>query len=86
VIRRLVANYTYQFKFVVHTLHDCEEVEQYLAEFPEIDRSRVMLMPQGIAPAPLAETALWLQPYCTAHALHFCPRKQIDWFGHVRGT
>jgi len=86
VIRRLVREYTYQFKFVVDAPSDCEEVERYLHEFPEIDRSRVMLMPQGTDPAHLAEKAGWLESYCTTHGLHFCPRKQIEWFGHVRGT
>ena len=65
---------------------DCDEVERYLVEFPEIDRSRVMLMPQGTDADKLARTAEWLEPYCQAHDLHFCPRRQIEWFGLVRGT
>ena len=47
VMRRLVAGYAYQVKFVVDCPGDCEEVEAYLAGFPEIDRDRVMLMPEG---------------------------------------
>lgn len=86
VIRRLIDEYPYQFKFVVDRPVDCEEVEQYLVGFPEIDRSRVMLMPQGTAADALVRTAEWLAPYCQAHDLHFCPRRQIEWFGLVRGT
>ncbi len=86
VIRRLVAEYEYQFKFVVDTLDDCQDVELYLAEFPEIDRQRVMLMPQGTEAESLARQAAWLEPYCRQHALHFCPRKHIEWYGLVRGT
>jgi 7-carboxy-7-deazaguanine synthase len=86
VIRRLIEEYSYQFKFVVDCTADCEEVERYLLEFPEIDRSRVMLMPQGTHADKLARTADWLAPYCQAHVLHFCPRRQIEWFGLVRGT
>lgn len=86
VIRRLIDEYPYQFKFVVDSPGDGDEVEQYLAGFPEIDRSRVMLMPQGTDAVALARTAEWLAPYCQAHDLHFCPRKQIEWFGLVRGT
>ena len=85
VIRRLVAEYTYQFKFVVDRIEDCAEVEGYLAEFPEIDRRRVMLMPQGTDAATLAQKAQWLKPYGDEHRLGFCPRRQIEWFGHVRG-
>jgi 7-carboxy-7-deazaguanine synthase len=86
-IRRLVAEYPYQFKFVVDSVSDCREVEEYLADFPEIDRRRVMLMPMGTDTAALAETALWLEPYCAERGLHYCPRRHVDWFGGVvRGT
>ena len=86
VVRRLAAEYVYQVKFVIDTLDDCREVQQYLAEMPEIDRSRVMLMPQGTDRASLAEKARWLEPYCAEHGLRYCPRRQIEWFGLVRGT
>jgi len=85
VIRRLTAEYVCQFKFVVDRPEDCLEVERYLAEFPEIDRGRAMLMPQGTDPADLAAKAQWIEPYCRAHGLGYCPRRQIEWFGHVRG-
>jgi 7-carboxy-7-deazaguanine synthase len=85
VIRRLIAEYDYQVKFVVDCEADCDEVLEYLAEFPEIERSRVMLMPQGIDAAALVEKARWLQPYCAAQQLTFCPRRQIEWFGGERG-
>ena len=86
VIRRLIAEHDYQLKFVVGNLEDCEEVDRYLTEFPEIDRARAMLMPQGTQEAELAERAKWLEPYCTEHDLAYCPRRQIQWFGPVRGT
>jgi 7-carboxy-7-deazaguanine synthase len=86
VIRRLAAEYCCQFKFVVDSPHDCEEVERYLAEFPEIQRARTMLMPQGIDRLALEEKARWLKPYCEEHGLGFCPRRQIEWFGATRGT
>ncbi len=85
VIRRLIAEHDYQLKFVVDCPADCQEVLAYLATFPEIERSRVLLMPQGVDAAELAEKALWLEPYCAAHALTFCPRRQIEWFGTERG-
>lgn len=86
VVRRLVRDYPCQFKFVVDQPTDCEEVEQYLTLFPEIDRSRVLLMPQGTDPDELIRQAEWLKPYCEASGLRFCPRRQIEWFGLVRGT
>jgi 7-carboxy-7-deazaguanine synthase len=86
VIRRLATQYDCQFKFVVDCPADCQEVEEYLAELPEIGRDRVMLMPQGTDAAELAEKARWLAPYCAEHGLSFCPRRQIEWFGSQRGT
>jgi 7-carboxy-7-deazaguanine synthase len=86
VIRRLTGEYEYQLKFVIDRLEDCREVEQYLAAFPEVDRARVMLMPQGTDRRALAEKATWLEPYCREHGLRYCPRRQIEWFGLTRGT
>ena len=86
VIHRLIAEYDCQLKFVIDRPEDCVEVEAYLAEFPEIQRDRVMLMPQGVEADALAEKAVWLAPYCDQHGYRFCPRRQIEWFGAQRGT
>ncbi len=86
VIRRLVAVYDYQFKFVIGAPADCDEVLQYVDQFPEIDRSRVLLMPLGIDIEELDRIGAWLEGYCQVHAFHFCPRRQIEWFGLRRGT
>jgi 7-carboxy-7-deazaguanine synthase len=85
VINRLIAEYDYQIKFVVDNPADCQEAELYLAAMPQIDRSRVMLMPQGNDPAELAVKNQWLEPYCVQHGLLFCPRRHVEWFGPGRG-
>ena len=86
VIRRLVAEYEYQVKFVIDGRADLESAREYLAEFPEINRERVLLMPQGIDQAELDARGAWLRDFCETEGLVFCPRKQIEWFGRVRGT
>jgi 7-carboxy-7-deazaguanine synthase len=87
VIRRLLAEYPdHQLKFVVDSPVDLDEVERYLDEFPPVGLDRVLLMPQGTDSPQLAARAAWLRPYCQSHGLVFCPRKQIEWFGPVRGT
>jgi 7-carboxy-7-deazaguanine synthase len=63
-----------------------DEVEQYLAELPDVDRTRVLLMPQGTEPDQLARIGAWLEPCCRERGWRFCPRRQIEWFGLVRGT
>lgn len=86
VVRRLLNEYPYQLKFVVDARRDCEEIQAYLDGFPEADRRRVMLMPQATDRHTLAVAAEWLEPYCLQHGFHYCPRKQIEWFGLTRGT
>jgi 7-carboxy-7-deazaguanine synthase len=86
VIRQLMANYDYQIKFVIDRQSDLTDVLQYLAEFPEISRDRVLLMPQGTEQHHLSARASWVRPFCDEQGLIFCPRKQIEWFGPVRGT
>jgi 7-carboxy-7-deazaguanine synthase len=85
VIRRLLSDYDYQLKFVVDSPEDCEEAESYLKEFPEVARSHVMLMPQGVDADALGQKALWLEPYCEERGYTFCPRRHVEWFGSQRG-
>ena len=86
VIRKLVSQYHYQFKFVIDTPRDCEQVALFLEEFPEIHRDRIYLMPQGTTADELEMRSEWLRPYCEANRFRFCPRMQIEWFGLRQGT
>jgi len=78
IVNRLIAEYDYQIKFVIDKPADCQEAESYLAAMPQIDRARVMLMPQGADPEELAEKNQWLEPYCAEHGLIFCPRRHVE--------
>jgi 7-carboxy-7-deazaguanine synthase len=86
VIERLAHEYACQLKFVIDRPEDCDDVQRYLGEFPRLCRRRVLLMPQGTDAASLDERSRWLEPYCARAGLVFCPRRQIEWFGLVRGT
>jgi 7-carboxy-7-deazaguanine synthase len=86
VIRRLLADYPYQLKFVIDAPADCDEVEAYLDAFPEVDRTRVLLMPQGTDADSLAVRSAWLEPLSRDLGFRFCPRRQIEWYGYARGT
>ena len=48
------AQYHYQIKFVIDVPADCQEVDAYLADFPQVDRYRVPPMPQGTDAPSLA--------------------------------
>jgi 7-carboxy-7-deazaguanine synthase len=86
VIRQLTGHYDYQLKFVIDSPADLGDVNGWLTEFPDVDRRRVLLMPQGTDLDALANIGDWLEPYCREHGFVFCPRKHIEWFGAMRGT
>lgn len=86
VVSRLVREYNFQLKFVVDLPEDVAEVEQLLLELPELSMERVMLMPQGRTAEELAQHAAWLPQLCDERGWTYCPRRQIEWFGAVRGT
>lgn len=86
VIAQLAARYFCQFKFVIDTPGDVDDVLAYLADMSAIEPARVLLMPQGTEAEELAERARWLAPLCRQHGLTYCPRRQIEWFGYRRGT
>jgi 7-carboxy-7-deazaguanine synthase len=86
VIRRLIDEHPYQVKFVVGSRGDCDEIQAYLKQMPEIRRDRVMLMPLGTETSDLQRVGQWLEAYCREHQLHFCPRRHIEWYGFRRGT
>jgi 7-carboxy-7-deazaguanine synthase len=86
VIQRLADEYDCQFKFVIAAPDDLEEVESFLRSHPVIRRQDAQLMPEGTDLQRLATIATWLEPYCREHALNFCPRRHIEWFGHTRAS
>ena len=84
VIRQLIDAHTnYQMKFVIDRPPDCLDVIRYLKDYPQIPRERVLLMPQGIDGFTLASKREWLEPWCHQRGFHYCPRKQIEWFGKL---
>jgi 7-carboxy-7-deazaguanine synthase len=86
VIRQLLDNFEYQLKFVIDEQSELAEVDGFLDHFADVQRDRVLLMPQGTALDELSLRSRWLEPACLDRGWRFCPRKQIEWFGPVRGT
>jgi 7-carboxy-7-deazaguanine synthase len=86
IVQRLVDRHLCQLKFVVDTPDDLQEIDEYLGQIARVDRSDVWLMPQGVEPDELERRAPWIEQACLARGYRFCPRKQIEWYGNVRGT
>lgn len=86
VVREFMQRHPYQLKFVVDSPSDAGEVLEYLERLGDVDRQRVLLMPQGIDARALDHQAEWLIPWCKQHNVRFCPRSHIHWFGNTRRT
>ncbi len=85
VLRRLMADYDYQLKFVVSTTDDLPEIQALLEEL-EAERTRVLLMPEGTSPDVLRERAQWLVEICKREGFRYSPRLHIDIYGDRRGV
>lgn len=86
VVRRMLSEARCQFKFVIDTPADLEEVERYLVQLPEIRRDQVWLMPQAITRDALVERRGWLEPLAIERGFHYAHRLHIELYGNTRGT
>ena len=86
IVRQLITAHEYQLKFVVDRQEDIEEIEEYLKHFAGIERTRVLLMPQGVDFQQLEQRGRWVAEACSQYGFTFCPRKHIEWYGNQRGT
>jgi 7-carboxy-7-deazaguanine synthase len=86
VIRSFMERSDYQLKFVLDRPEDVNEVLDLLGQLPGVDRSKVLLMPQGTTQEEVAARGLWLVELCKAHGFRYCPRLHIELYGNRRGT
>ena len=85
VLRQLLAEYSYQLKFVVADPGDLGEILLLVGELGA-PAEHVLLMPEGRSPEILRERALWLVPLCLEHGFRYSPRVQVDIWGDKRGV
>jgi 7-carboxy-7-deazaguanine synthase len=86
VIRAFVEHSDYQLKFVLDQPGDVEEVLAILEKLPAVDRTKVLLMPQGVTRAELDQRSEWLAELCKQNGFRYCPRLHIELYGNRRGT
>jgi 7-carboxy-7-deazaguanine synthase len=86
VILAFMERSDYQLKFVIDQPADVNEVLELLKLLPDVDYSKVLLMPQGVTSAELHARGSWLIEECKKHGFRFCPRLHIELFGNQRGT
>jgi 7-carboxy-7-deazaguanine synthase len=85
VVRRLMADYDYQLKFVVARPEDMTEVRSQLLVL-DADSAKVILMPEGIDAGVLRERSVWLAEICKCEGFRFSPRLHVELWGNRRGT
>ncbi|MBW8780740.1 MAG: 7-carboxy-7-deazaguanine synthase QueE [Verrucomicrobia bacterium] len=86
-VRAWIDAYPYQFKFVVSSPADVEELETLLASLDrEIPRHKILLMPEAVSLDRLRERAAWLGDLCKARGYRYAHRLHIELYGNKRGT
>ena len=86
VISEWIRKYPFQLKFVVSSELDLAEIKHLLSRLPPVPLPQILLMPEGIDVKTLATRSPWLVDICKREGFRFCPRLQIELFGHTRGT
>jgi 7-carboxy-7-deazaguanine synthase len=85
VLKRLMAAYDYQLKFVVTEEDDIIEIKALVTQL-HANPQRVVLMPEGTDAEVLRERAAWIVELCKQEGYRFSPRLHIDLFGNRRGA
>jgi 7-cyano-7-deazaguanosine (preQ0) biosynthesis protein QueE len=78
-------DYKTYFKFVVQNEDDFKEVLRLWREY-NLDRTRIILMPEGRTQVELEEKSQWLIEVCKLYDLRFCSRLQVNVYGTKRGV
>ena len=86
VMAEWIKNCDYQLKFVISGEPDVKEIKTLLLNLPPVPLHQVLLMPEGIDSKTLASRSPYLVEICKREGFRFCPRLQIELFGHQRGT
>lgn len=82
--RQYMKENDYQFKFVVNSLDDFEEIIAAEKEL-NIPKDKIYIMPQGIDEKQLKETLKMVFNKCVELGYNLTPRLHIDIFGNKRG-
>ena len=84
-LKRLIAQYDYQLKFVIAQQPDISEMRSLLEEL-NAPAHKVVLMPEGIDADTLNTRGAWLAEVSKEYGYRFSPRLHVLLWGNKRGT
>jgi 7-carboxy-7-deazaguanine synthase len=84
-LKKLMAEYDYQLKFVVNAPDDLNEIAEVLEKLDGVDLYKVYLMPQATETEDYLEKSRWLVKYCKQTGFSFSPRLQVMLWGSQKG-
>jgi 7-carboxy-7-deazaguanine synthase len=85
VLRQLMDNYDYQLKFVVDSQADLQEIEETIEKLGNVNRGKVMLMPQAATRDELLAKSPMVAELCKRAGLAFCQRLHVLLWNNARG-
>lgn len=85
ILRQLIANYSYQLKFVVQRVEDLQEI-RLMVEALAVAPQNVMLMPEGTTREVVQERGRWIAETCKSTGYRYSPRLHVDLWGDRRGV
>ena len=83
--KQWVEHYTAQFKFVIFSQEDEDEVKSILGELGPVPSERIFLMPEGVTMDQLREHAETCFQIALRNGWRYTPRAHIEIFGNQRG-
>lgn len=86
VLSKLIEQYSYQLKFVVDSDDDLSEIEHTLKQLKNVDRSKVMLMPQAATRNELLQKSPMVAEMCKTTGFAFSQRLQLMLWDNQKGT
>lgn len=84
-VKKLIENYEYQFKFVVDSLTDLDEIAEFLNGLGEVNPYKVFLMPQATEREELIRKSQMLAEYCKRTGFILGQRLQVLLWNSQRG-
>ena len=84
-LTKLINEYEYQLKFVIDTPDDLAEVKQLIKQIGNVEKRKIMLMPQAATREELLKKSKMVAEICKENNYVFCQRLHITLWNGQKG-